>query len=422
MAQEHLDKEMYKLSNNMGVHVSSQGQVEFIVIPDLKVMKPSVVVISGKAWNSLCSEGMERVNTCLMEMKEEQWMYHPHTKFIHVKKNFNGWQVVLQTYTRKGAEMKAHTVILEVSEWDKLCSQADKITLRLVETQQSLGVKNRGYIKMFRVEMGAQWGERSQIWYYLKEHAEDKARELTDELTDGGIKAKVVEEMREKPRPYDFIRLLYLILFYRVGHFVNQYNCWGCRSGGKFELHERDDGCQYSKRKIYSDYYKVIDEILSDERVLSVYRKCLDILDIGEPKDAVETVKFVKGLLKKSRAKICEEMMQLGGLCVDELPEALLVDLACDEIWFNENMKEYLDDRDSSSSEEEEEIVYSPEGKTGETCGKEKMDCEDDSIKSLAIDEGDGPDPKVDEEKVALKRNMGEAEEAPSSKKIKMEA
>ena len=340
MAQAEVDQKLFKLSKKMAVHVTDNAQVEFVKTPELKLMKSSVVTISGLAWKSLHEKHSDRIDSFLRQHREEQWEYHPHTKFVTVQRFNKGWQVALQTYTLSGTVMKAHNIFLQPEEWEKLYSLMPDISNALRWTQAKLGVMAREYIIKYGLEFDPMSGIQCPNLYFLEDHALEKAEELEEEFAPGAANPRVVQRLTTKPDPYELMRLLFLILYYRVGHLLNVWFCPACQGGifVKGTNHVGVKGCQNKTRNIYSDYKHKIEKLLTDDKVLSVYRKCWSVLRLSDPVNSSDLLTIVRELVKDPNV-ICQEMVQIS-LNLDDLPDGLLIDDACNDLMFDKNVGE----------------------------------------------------------------------------------
>ena len=366
MAQKAMDDRMYKLSDTLAVVVTDNGQVQFTITPGMKLMRPSVVTISGKAWESLEGKAINKVNQCIQEQEEEEWEYHPKTKFVKVSKAFNGWRVNLKTYTLRGTEMKEHNVSLNQEEWDKLVEVSLHISNDLARLKADFGAKNRECITMFQPRFDRSTGVRSPEWYFSKETAEERAEDICQELTPDSRHFEIVSRLTRKPDEKEFMRKLYLVLIYRVGCLINNWYCGGCVVGGRRGYvggsHVDKHGCQYRERKIFSDYFEKIHRVLDDRFVLPVWEKCWDLMKLPERQGSKELLKEVKGIWanKVGLVRLVEEVIRPK---IDVLPEALLADVACDFEDFDLDMTDMMDDKfdsDESDTDEEEEEEDKP--------------------------------------------------------------
>ena len=344
MAQKFMEAKMHKLSKSMGVVVTDNGQVQFMTTPEKEVIKPSVVVLSGRAWANFMEKGIRKVSECICQQREDEWMYHPRTKVLSVTANNSGdWSVAFQTYTLKGALMKDLTFVLDEKEWEELDKKADKITEELDAVKDKLGVKDRQKITKYQPSFNAESGIRCREWYFLREHAMDKGTDLCEEFQPDCSDFEVETSLKSKPDPLAFVRLFYVILIYRVGYLINSWMCTGCYGGRKRAAGSHLDfhGCQYIKRKVFEDYYDRIKVVMENRRVVPVWRRCWELLRLSVPQDSDTLLKDAKEVWN-NKAALLDTMNGITH-SIDDMPETLLVEEAADDVDFDFFMKQNIE-------------------------------------------------------------------------------
>lgn len=381
MAQKFMEAKMHKLSKAMGVVVTDNGQVQFITTPEKEVIKPTVVVMSGRAWANFMEKGIRKVHECMNGQREDEWMYHPRTKVLSVTMNNNGdWSVAFQTYTLKGALMKDLTFVLDEKEWEELDNKADKITDELNAVKDKLGVKDRQYITKFQPTFKAESGIRCNEWYFLRDHALDKGTDICDEFQPDCSDFEVDFSLKLKPDAQPFMRMFYAILIYRVAYLVNCWMCTACYGGRKRAggSHLDFHGCQYPKRKVFEDYYERIKVVMENRRVISVWRKVWELLRLAVPQDSDALLKDAREVWNNKDALLAT--MDRLSLYLDEKPETLLVEEAADDVDFDFFMKQNIEwNYDSDATDTEDQPSPPKDQADGPPEKKAKISTEPDS-------------------------------------------
>ena len=137
MAQVQLTQDTFILSQFLSLRVLDNTQVEFTVTPANEKMPKTKVTISNAAWVSLSDEGIPKILKLMDNDMEDSWVYHPKTKMITLSKKFMGWEILLQTCTKRGHAMREHNIYISESEWDELLKHLPLINGKMSEIQLS---------------------------------------------------------------------------------------------------------------------------------------------------------------------------------------------------------------------------------------------------------------------------------------------
>lgn len=353
MAQAFVDKCLHKLSEYTSVKITPEGQVQFIVTPKIQEMEKSVVTLSGPAWVAFSYNGRNAVNECIKEEREEKWMYHPNTKFVKVLQSYRGWQVLMQTFTKKGNLMRDHTISLDEDEWNELDSKINDINKQFLEICEKRGRKSTGFIPVYQYKYPEQWGIKCPVKYYSKAACMADAYEIAKEYGGECGRAEITTEILPPLDPLEFMKKLYYALIYMVGMKANKWSCPACPGGKSVEnsTHDHIMGVGLDGKKLVPKFWPIISQILSDDIVIDVFSKCWKVLK--QPFiPALPMLKSIHTLLKDP--KIIFSEVEYIMINFNIIPDLVIMQDVCKEMDFGMLIESRLDENEAKLSVDKE--------------------------------------------------------------------
>ena len=277
MTQATINEQMFVLSPYTSVRVSEFGQIEFTITPENEQMQKTVVNFSGPAWMSFCSKARGRINRCVEEDEEDNFLFHPNTKFAGVSKKYQYPQIFFQTYTKRGHVMKDHNLFLTLDEWKQLDGQVEEINKKLEEVHIKKKSRYRPQLTMYQFQLSKDLPHTtSDMWYFSRDHAEERGEEHM-ELTDRDDEDMTIQTiLQPPPDPLKFMTVVYCYLVARAALLINSYMCPGCGDGKymKGGSHTGSYGCRFPDRNPVKDYLIQIKKCVTDDVVLDLFYDC----------------------------------------------------------------------------------------------------------------------------------------------------
>ncbi len=375
MAQAEVDAETFTLSKYTSVRVTELGQVEFTVTPTNKLMRNSVVTLSGHAWAGFCVNARDRINKCMHDNSvtdKVTWLYHPNTKFVELTARYFGMQVLLQTLSKRGNVMRDQNIFMDETEWKELDQKVEAISEKLdaIHADKGSRVKPHMTLYKFLFEGGSVEPPVCAHWYYVQQHAESKAMQYVSSNVSKKYGTWDIRSRIEPPMdPLLFMRSVLFTAMCLGNTVVNKFLCPGCYGGaGEGNHTSSKGGCRASGRDPLSEYYRHLEKIVADEIVIDIFYRCWRKLKLPFV-DASSMLKPIQTLMQDPKVAIAylKEINEKIG----DLPACMLVKDVCDEIGFEKMVKAEL-----LSMKREGVIKQGEEG--GSKAKKLKIDSEEE--------------------------------------------
>ena len=339
---------LISLSPTHTVTVNNSAQIEFVLTPKNPKQEPSVVTLSTAAWKDLKKkETVQKINHHLEDKTNEEWMYHPKTKFVGVRHLDFGRQVALLTYSRKGYLQLQHCVYLNDKEWEILVENIQQLSqwqdyiIHLNEKRRKTLLNNskqadiRPFLKTNQVtayewcyapfEEGAPT-PKCEVSYFTKHTALCKAEEVASTLREPLGDLTIVETTKDAPNALGFFMLLYMSVLLEGTTLYNEMICPGCRveANKTDSIHMSYNGCKAFGRDIIKDYLGAVKKLIPDDFYKNLFNQCWKVLNMppGDPTTLMDTLKTI---LSSKVVLYLEETVSDLKEDYPDMPETLLI-------------------------------------------------------------------------------------------------